>query len=329
MTASTTLSVRVASARMLNPFIRELRLQATDAADLPGYTAGSHLRVQVHLADGRSDWRHYSLIDFGTPGPLSHQPAEYVIAVRRDDTGRGGSLFMHDGVAVGNVLSIEPPKNEFSMGAHVGAAVLLAGGIGITPLASMAAQRRIAQLPVRMTYVGRSRALMAYLPEMQALLADDLTLHADDETGSRFDVAALLRGCSIDDQIYVCGPKPLLEAVQREAAARGWARERVHFEVFSAAAAASGDHAFEVVLAQSGRTLDVPADKTILQCLIDAGCDPMFDCQRGECGVCALPVVEGAIDHRDFVLTGDEKNGGKVMQVCVSRAKGPRLVLDA
>ncbi|HEY2977059.1 MAG TPA: 2Fe-2S iron-sulfur cluster-binding protein, partial [Burkholderiaceae bacterium] len=110
--------------------------------------------------------------------------------------------------------------------------------------------------------------------------------------------------------------------------ARGWTRDRVHFEVFTVPTIEAGDHAFEVVLAQSGRSLTVPADRSILDCLIDAGCDPMFDCKRGECGVCATPVLEGEIDHRDYVLTAREKAQGNVMQICISRAKGERLVLD-
>jgi vanillate O-demethylase ferredoxin subunit len=308
--------------------IRRFRLHAEAGGALPGFTAGAHVRVPVTLADGSRDWRHYSLVDFDpTPG-ATDAPREYVIAVRREDPGRGGSRWMHEHVAEGDRLAIEPPKNEFVLGAHAGAAVLLAGGIGVTPLTAMAAARRAAGLPVRMVYAGRSRALMAFVPELQALLGADLALHVDDEAGAPLDVAAIVDACAPDDQLYVCGPGPMLEAVQRETAARGWARERVHFEVFAPAAHEAGDGAFELVLAQSGRSLTVPADKTILEVLEEAGCDPISDRRRGECGVCAQPVMDGEIEHRDFVLTRREKDAGNGIQVCVSRAMGRRLVLD-
>jgi len=326
MNIPTILTLRVAEARALNPLIRLIRLRADDGTALPGFSAGAHLRVQVELADGSADWRHYSLIDLA-PG-ADATPTEYVIAVRREDTGRGGSLYMHQRVQVGQTLAIEAPKNEFPLREHAGCAVLVAGGIGITPLAGMAAACVALQRPVRLHYAGRSRELMALVPELQQLLGDALEIHADAEAGAPLDVDAVLDACGADDQLYVCGPKAMLDTLLAQTQARGWGRERVHFEVFTAPAVAAGDHAFEVVLAQSGRNLTVPAERSILDCLIAAGCDPMFDCQRGECGVCAATVLEGEIDHRDYVLSEREKKEGRVMQICVSRAKGQRLALD-
>ena len=327
-TAPPILQLRVAEARELNPLIRLIRLRADDGAALPGYSAGAHLRVQVELPDGGLDWRHYSLINLEPRTDATRAPAEYVIAVRREDEGRGGSRFMHERVQPGQLLSIESPKNEFPLREHAGCAVLVAGGIGVTPLVSMAAQRIAEHAPVRMHYAGRSRELMAFLPELQQLLGDSLRMHTDAEAGAPLDVDALLDACGADDQLYVCGPKPMLDTLLAKTQARGWTRERVHFEVFTAPAVDAGDHAFEVVLALSGRSLTVPADRSILDCLIDAGCDPMFDCKRGECGVCATNVIEGEIDHRDYVLSERERREGNVMQICISRCKGPRLVLD-
>lgn len=328
MSTPATQQLRVAEARALNPLIRLIRLRADDGAVLPGYSAGAHLRVQVELPDGRADWRHYSLINLTPRADACAAPTEYLIAVRREDEGRGGSRFMHERVQPGQALTIEAPKNEFALREQGGRAVLVAGGIGVTPLVSMAAQRVAERAPVRMHYAGRSRELMAFLPELQALLGDALQVHADVEAGAPLDVDALLDACDDDDQLYVCGPKPMLDTVLARTQARGWPRERVHFEVFSAPTPAAGDHPFEVVLAQSGQRLTVPADRSILDCLIDAGCDPLFDCRRGECGVCSTPVIEGEIDHRDYVLSESEKRAGNVMQVCISRCKGPRLVLD-
>lgn len=328
-TAVTPLRLRVAEARTLNPLIRLLRLVAPDGAALPGYGAGAHLRVQVELPGGARDWRHYSLVNASAEPGATDAPREYVIAVRREDDGRGGSRFMHERVREGDVLDVEPPKNEFPLREGVdGCAVLVAGGIGITPLLSMAARRRAQGAPVRLHYAGRSRELMAFLPELERLLGADLRLHADAEAGGPLDVDALLDGCGAHDQLYVCGPKPLLDAVLARTQARGWTHERVHFELFTTPAVEAGDHAFEVVLAQSGQTYTVPADQTVLDCLLEHGCDPLYDCKRGECGVCSTPVIEGELDHRDYFLSDAEKASGKVMQICISRCRGPRLVLD-
>lgn len=324
MSTPATLALRVAEARDLNPLIRLLRLRSDDGAVLPGYDAGAHVKVQVTLRDGGQDWRHYSLVNL-QPGAGLGAPREYTIAVRREDTGRGGSRFMH-AVRAGDLLTVEPPKNDFPLGP--GRAVLVAGGIGITPLASMAVQCRAAGQPVRLHYAGRSRALLAFVPELQDLLREDLRVHADDEAGAPLDVGALLDACNADDTVYVCGPQPLLDAVLAGAQARGWPREKVRFELFSAPPAPDGEAGYEVVLAQSGRTLAVKPGQSLLDCLVDQGCDPMFDCRRGECGVCSVAVLEGEIEHRDYFLSDAEKASGKVMQICVSRARGPRLVLD-
>ncbi|MBP6900533.1 MAG: oxidoreductase [Burkholderiaceae bacterium] len=328
--ASAPLFLRVVEARMLNPLIRMLRLAQPDGAALPAWSPGSHIKLRVTLPDGSTDWRQYSLIDFdgkaGTPGFV---PTHYTIAVRREQAGRGGSRFMHEHLEAGAAIEVEPPRNDFELQPAGGATVLLAGGIGITPLASMAAHCQAAGRPLQLHYAGRSRALMAFLPELESLLGARLHVHADEDAGGQvFDVGALLDGLGPDDHLYVCGPKPLLDGVLAATQARHWATGRVHFELFTAPVAAAGDQPFEVELAQSGQTYTVPANQTLLDCLIEHGCDPMFDCKRGECGVCATPVIAGEIDHRDYVLTSSEKDGGKVIQICVSRAKGRRLVID-
>lgn len=323
-----TLELRIAEVCELNPLIRMLRLRAEDGRALPGFAAGAHIRVQVSLPGGKTDWRHYSLVNFATERNATNVPAEYVIAVRKEAEGRGGSRFMHEQLKQGDMLTIQAPKNDFPLHTGPGGSVLVAGGIGVTPLASMAARRRAEGAPVRMHYAGRSRDLMAFLPELQALLDGDLRVHADAEAGAPLDIDALLDGVPAGDRLYVCGPKVMLDAVLARTQARGWEHDRVHFELFTEPVAEEGDQPFEVELAQSGQCFTVAADQSILDCLIDNGCDPMFDCKRGECGVCATPVLEGEIDHRDYVLTAREKAEGNVMQICISRAKGARLVLD-
>jgi vanillate O-demethylase ferredoxin subunit len=319
--------LQVLQAQTLNPLVRMFHLARADGGVLPGYTAGAHIQVQVKLPDGTSDWRAYSLINFATSAEATAAPTQYCIAVRRDDAGRGGSRWMHEQLQAGTMLAVQTPRNDFPLKDCAGTTVLLAGGIGVTPLAAMAAQCRAQGRPVRLHYAGRSRSLMAFLPELQALLGDRLQLHIDDEAAG-LDIAALLAACAPQDKLYLCGPQPMLDAVLAQAQALGWPPERVHFELFAAPAMVEGDHAFEIVLEQSGRTLTVPADKSILDVLIDAGCDPLFDCKRGECGVCAVAVLDGEIEHRDYVLSAREKSLGNVMHTCVSRAKGSRLVLD-
>lgn len=322
------LLLQVKEARLLNPLIRMLRLGAVDGSVLPGYQAGAHIKVQVLLSDVQVDWRQYSLINLDTHAGATAAPTEYLIAVRREDVGRGGSRWMHEHVRVNATLTVEPPRNDFALSSTSGCTVLVAGGIGVTPLVSMATQRRAENAAVRLHYAGRSRELMAFLPELQALLGDDLHVHADDETGTPLDIASLFDACAPADRLHVCGPKVMLDAVLEQAHARGWPPERVHFELFAVPTATVGDHAFELVLAKSAQILTVPADKSILDVLIEAGCDPMFDCKRGECGVCGVAVLAGEPEHCDYVLTEREKSVGKVIQICVSRCKGQRLVLD-
>lgn len=321
-----TLSLRVIEARDLNPNIRLLQLVAADGSALPGFDAGAHISVQVPLPGGGHDWRAYSLVQLDPAANLG-APGAYTIAVLREDKGRGGSLFMHS-VKTGDLLSAKEPKNDFPMHRGPGRVVLVAGGIGVTPMATMAATCRAQGQSVRLYYAGRSRDTMAFLPQLQQLLGDDLIVHSDAEAGAPLAVDALLAQCGEHDHLHVCGPKPLLDAVLAAARARGWPQDRVHFELFAAPAAEEGDRAFEVVLAQSKRTVQVGARQSLLEALIDAGCDPFFDCKRGECGVCTATVLEGEVDHRDYCQSEAERAAGKVMQTCVSRARGPRLVLD-
>jgi len=326
MTKPAPLRLRVAHAYLPNALVRVLVLRAEDDSVLPAFGAGAHLQVQVRLANDVQDWRHYSLVDFAGTATA---PQDYTIAVRLEAEGRGGSRFMHEGVQVGDTLEVLPPKNDFPLHDGPAPAVLLAGGIGITPLASMAAQRARLGQPVQLIYAGRARAHMAFLPELTDLLGDAMRVHADDECGAPLDVAGVLDACTEDAQLYICGPQALLDAVLAQAAARQWPRERLHFELFSTPQVEAGEGAFEVELAQSGLSFTVPAGQTILDCMLEHGCDPLFDCKRGECGVCTLDVLEGTPEHRDYFLSDSEKAEGKLIQICVSRAKSARLVLDA
>ncbi|MFC5459292.1 PDR/VanB family oxidoreductase [Massilia niabensis] len=312
----------------LTPEIILIRLRAPDGAALPGYQAGAHIKVQVQV-EGQHAWRHYSLIDFDHAACAA--PLEYVIAVRRESSatgGRGGSLYLHTAIQVGQRLRVGAPRNAFGLKETDDDVVLIAGGIGVTPLASMAAVLQGTGKRYALHYSGRSVAGLALVSELQALAGSALTLYGDDAE-RRLDLALLLGACRPSQPLYVCGPKGMITAVRENAQKLGWAPDMVRYELFAEAVAEAGDAPFEVELLQSGCTVQVGAHETILDAMIAAGLDPMYDCRRGDCGVCTVGLVDGEADHRDSCQTRAERAAGNVIQICISRARSGRLVLDA
>lgn len=307
-----------------SPLIRSFSLEPVKAGALPAFEPGAHLKVQIPELN---DPRCYSLIaleQFNGKGP-----DRYRLGVRLEENSAGGSRYMH-ALKVGDTLKVSGPKNDFPLHAATpgeSRTVLIAGGIGITPIASMAAALHHQGRPYELHYSSRSLEQLAYLQELQQLAGTAVHHYADD-TDQRFVLDTLLAGLSTDQHIYVCGPKGLIDAVIEGCKQRGWPADHVHFELFATAAAQEGDQPFEVELRQSGVTLQIPADKTIVDVMEEEGLDPMIDCKRGECGVCTCDVLEGEPDHRDYFLSDSEKAGNKLMQICISRAKTPRLVLD-
>ncbi|ANQ85174.1 vanillate O-demethylase oxidoreductase [Azoarcus olearius] len=321
------LELTISAIEAETPLIRTLHLRAPAGSSLPAFTPGAHLQVSV---PGLADARCYSLVSFDADAAAFEAPLAYRLGVRLEDASRGGSRYMH-GLAVGDTVKVSGPKNDFPL--HAAEAgerpiVLIAGGIGITPIAAMAASLQASGRAFELHYSGRSRDQLAFVDELAALAGNAFFVHADDDPASRLDLGALLDGLDTAQHLYVCGPKGMIDALIEGAKTRGWPSERVHFELFAAAAPVAGDQAFEVELAQSGKVLLIPADKTILDVMEAEGCDPMYDCKRGECGVCTATVLEGVPDHRDYFLSDAEKAGGKLIQICISRAKTPRLVLD-
>jgi vanillate O-demethylase ferredoxin subunit len=309
--------------RQESPQIRSFRLVRADGGALDAYTPGAHLKVRV---PGLKDPRCYSLVNTGTDDFAT--PAEYRLGVRIANDGQGGSRYMH-GLKEGDTITVQDsPANDFPLADHPGKTLLIAGGIGITPIASMAAAMQAHGRDYALHYTGRSRDQMAFLGELQPLAGEHLAVHADDEPGTALDLDALLDAAPAGQHVYVCGPKGLIDAVIAGARKRNWEGRRVHFELFDAAAPQAGDGSFEIELKHSGKVLVVPPDKTIIDVLEEAGCDPMYDCKRGECGVCQATVLEGIPDHRDYYLSDAEKAAGNVIQMCISRAKSARLVLD-
>lgn len=297
--------------------VRKLVLENISGARFE-WKAGAHVRVTV--GDGKST-RAYSLLNLPE---LS--PTQVAIGVLRDDQGQGGSRFMHE-LKVGDELRLSEPKNLFELEDHPGASVLLAGGIGITPIFSMARELEDSGRPYEVHYAGRTEGALAFVENLKSVSGDKLTLHYDDQD-SALDIGRLLEAAVSDAHVYVCGPRGMIDAVRHEAEKRGFDKQRVHFELFSNDAEDVVNEAFEVEIEATGEVFTIPADKTIFEVLQDAGLDPLYDCLEGNCGLCQVDVIEGIPDHRDIVLSDEEKASNKVMQICVSRSKTKKLVID-
>jgi ferredoxin-NADP reductase len=309
-------ALRVARRESLASDVVRLTLADPDGAPLPAWEPGAH----VDLVLGPDLVRQYSLC--GDPADESR----WQVAVQRaPDGGRGGSRVVVDELAEGAVLGVRGPRNAFGL-RPAEAYLFVAGGIGITPILPMV--RRAAALGTdwRLVYGGRSRSTMPFLREL-AEFGERVDVRPQDETGL-LPLAELLATPRRGALVYCCGPAPLLAAVEESMAAAGWPPDALSVERFAPVAPEGADAAFEVELASSGRVVAVPGDRTVLQALEDAGVPVLSSCRGGTCGTCEVGVLAGTVDHRDALLTEVERAAHDAMLVCVSRAAGPRLVLD-
>ncbi|WP_026342585.1 PDR/VanB family oxidoreductase [Nocardia sp. BMG111209] len=292
-----------------------VRLAEPDGGPVPRWTPGAH----IDLVLDTDLVRQYSLC--GDPADDRH----LTVAVLREATGRGGSIRVHDKLEEGDLVEVGGPRNAFALTPAPGY-LFVAGGIGITPLVPMAAAVAASGVPWRLLYGGRTRASMAFAGELLAAHPGRVDIRPEDVHGL-LDLDAALDAAVTGTAVYCCGPEPLLWAV--EAAVRERAGLDLHVERFApkaAVAAASGE--FEVELARSGRVITVPATVSLLDALTGAGVPAAFSCREGTCGTCEVAVLAGTPDHRDSVLTADERAAGDVVMPCVSRCLGARLVLD-
>jgi vanillate O-demethylase ferredoxin subunit len=300
--------------------INSYELVAPSGGDLPAFAAGGH--IDLHLPNGMI--RSYSLVND------QRERHRYVIAVNKDATSRGGSSFVHAEIRVGDIITISHPRNNFALHEEAEHSVLIAGGIGITPLLSML--RRLEQLgrSWKLFYAARTRLAAAFLDELNRLRRNahsNLHFDFDDErSGRMFDVAAIVREAPAYAHFYCCGPVPMLEAF--EAATADRPADHVHVEYFHAKEAPAVEGGFEVKLARSGRTIAVEAGKTILDALLDAGIAVNYACTEGVCGTCETRVLEGVPDHRDQFLSKQEQAANQTIMICCSGAKSGTLVLD-
>lgn len=289
--------------------------------ELPPFTAGAH--IDLHLTNGLI--RSYSL--FNSQGDTHC----YRMAVNLDANSRGGSRFVHTSIHAGDVLTIGAPRNNFTLDEEADNSVMIAGGIGITPLYSMV--QRLENLGRKWTlyYSTRSRKNTAFIDEIEALNANSehgsVVFHFDQENPGKFlDLPEIVSSSPQGTHFYCCGPLPMLEAF--ESATQALPDDCVHVEYFAAKESADTSGGFTVELARSGDSLYVPAGKTILDVLIEEGHQPLYSCQEGICGTCEVPVLEGEPDHRDLVLSAQQRAANKSIMVCCSGCRSEKLVLD-
>jgi ferredoxin-NADP reductase/predicted pyridoxine 5'-phosphate oxidase superfamily flavin-nucleotide-binding protein len=317
------LELWVAGVRQLTPTVRAYELRAPNGDALPPWTAGAHLTVPVRLDEGREETRHYSLA--GDPARTDH----YLIAVRRETQGRGGSAAVHRDFALGTRLRCGMPRNHFALHDDARPALLIAGGIGITPLRAMALALTRAGRAFVLHAIAPTPAEMPFMAELTGELGPAVRFWFNREPGNALpSVDRLLDALAPDTVIYVCGPARLMEAVLAAARHRNIDPEQVRFERFAAPTPKAEDRPIIVELRRSGKTLQVRADQSILDAAIEAGVDPLYDCKAGICGTCAVKVLAGEPDHRDTALSPAERDRAGLFCTCVSRARGDRLVLD-
>lgn len=313
-------TIEVAVDRVVNVAarIRAFDLVRDDGGLLPAYEPGAHIEVALPGGIARS----YSLV-----GPLDdfHR---YRVAVALDANSRGGSRYLHQSVAVGTALQISEPRNHFQLVEDAAATVLIAGGIGITPLWCMVQHLAAVQAPWELHYACRTRDAAAFLPEIKQACAGTGHLHLwcdDEHDGQQIDVASIIRAARPDAHLYCCGPAPMLDAYR--AATRALDQRRVHLECFRAAEPAQPPGGFTVELARSGTSVEVPAGSSILDALIMNGIDAPYCCFEGVCGTCESRVLEGVPDHRDSILTEQARAEGSIL-LCCSGSRSKKLVLD-
>jgi vanillate O-demethylase ferredoxin subunit len=318
--AESMIQVRVKRITFEAENINSYELVGLRGGELVPFTAGSH--IDLYLSN--SMIRSYSLLNDQS------ERHRYVIGVNKDAASRGGSRFIHESVKVGDLITISSPRNNFALDENATHSVLIAGGIGITPVLSMV--RRLEKLgrSWELYYAARTRFTAAFLDKLNTLRPNvhvNLHVNFDQEpSGRMLDLEAILKTVPNDAHVYCCGPIPMLEAF--EAAVQSRPSNHVHVEYFKAKEAPAAEGGFEVQLIRSKRTITVLPGKTILDALLDAGVNASYACAEGVCGTCETKVLEGVPDHRDLFLSKEEQAENKTIMICCSGSKSSRLVLD-
>ncbi len=312
------LTVLVADIRAEAKDVITLEFRAIAGGELPAFTPGAHL--DVHLPNGVV--RNYSLTNDW------RERDRYVVGVGRAADSRGGSSFIHSSVRAGQQIKISAPRNNFPLDEESASFLFIAGGIGVTPIMAMVRWCIANGKQWRLIYAARSRQRAAFYEELCALGADRAHFHFDDECGQVLDVAQAIASRSEGESIYCCGPAPLMEAVK--ALTEGLPSGTVRFEWFTVPEFDEPQD-FELVHGPAERSnveFEVPEQKSILEVLEEHGFELPFSCREGLCGTCVTNVCSGEPDHRDYVLSDEERASGKMMTICCSRSKSRVLTLD-
>ncbi len=295
-----------------------LDMAAHDGSPLPGFFAGAH--IEVHINDTLA--RNYSLSN----APSGKEDASsYRIGVLNDPESRGGSAAIFESFNVGREVTISAPRNLFELDEGTDTAVLVAGGIGITPILAMAYQLRSQQRPFEIHYCLSSMGVGAFVDELQSVFPDELTMYCSDV--AKFDPVTTFASMDTNSHIYVCGPEGFMNWIIDAAKGRGFAESNIHFEYFNVEVDTGGE-AFEVFCSESELTVQVGAQDTIAGALKNAGVSVDVSCEQGICGTCISELLEGEADHRDQFLTDEEKEDNDQIALCCSRAKSSRLVIE-
>ncbi|WP_103382113.1 PDR/VanB family oxidoreductase [Pseudonocardia dioxanivorans] len=328
MSLGAALPLRVSSAELTAAGVLLLELRADEPfRPLPGFASGAHIDLEL----GPRTIRSYSLLDTSDPAPVA-----YRIAVKREDAGRGGSVAVH-ALKVGDVVPVRPPVNDFPLAEGASHTVFVAGGIGVTPVLAHARRLTAIGASWEAHYAFRVAEPDPFAAVLQALGGERVHLYGPGTP--RPEVAALVAGAAPGAHLYCCGPASMI--TDFAAATGSLDPTLVHVERFrsdpvlvpapvvtGASEAPAPAGRLKIELAASGQVLEVPEEETILDVVLDEGIDVEFSCMDGICGSCRTTVLEGEPDHRDSVLTDEEREAGDCMLICISRAKGDRLVLD-
>ncbi|WDE05672.1 pyridoxamine 5'-phosphate oxidase family protein [Thalassomonas viridans] len=318
--SSEDLALVVADIEQKSPKVKLFRLTSQTGVILPAFEPGAHLPVEVELPRGKKALRHYSIIS------SSHDNRFYEIAVQQEKHGSGGSNYLHKKVRTGQVLTVKAPVNEFSLSSKGKHHILIAGGIGITPVLSMLRQLAQGKESYELHYSVKTRDDLVFKEEVQKLAGDRAHFYCTrEENAIRLDLNTLLAADNNSSHVYICGPAGMIQAVKDTAVSNGWQASQIHYESFGGAIQET-DREVEVKLQKSGQVIVIDPKETLLDGLLAAKVPVPFECKRGECGMCVTEYVAGTPEHRDVYLTKEEK--AHSMCLCVSRAKSKSITLN-
>lgn len=319
MSGSTEIPVRVADIVQVSERVKRFRFEPVTGGSMPVFSAGAHVVVSMNIGSRRAR-NPYSLM-----GSLTDLSA-YEISVLKTVDSRGGSVFLHDWVKIGDRLTVSTPVNLFPVAQRGRKFILIAGGIGITPMIAMAEQLTAQKLPFELHYAYRNDEAGAYADTLKARYGNLVHLYVDSRE-ERIPLDALLRNQPLGTHLYVCGPGGMINWVLETGRKAGWPEENLHSERFLAPPSGKP---FSVVLERSKKTVTIGEHESILEAIEASGVEPPYLCRGGACGQCLTGVVscDGTLEHHDHYLSPEERDGNQKIMICVSRIKGGNLVLD-